>query len=273
MNHNLLVVVFYDDLPNFKIFCYLLDKFWQSNKKIKIIYSESTKIPKELIDKNISNEITDITKLFLKNWDTEIIRGPRTKLRLWFEQQWYKVLFSSYDNEDYTVVFDCKNFICQKISIDDFIEDNNILYIESTTDKFTKYCEKYFNINLDSNISMITPNIWKNNEVLAYKNYMIEKSGPSESWIVFPCEADYVGYYFFKKHILKHNNFKKTSQKAGFVSKIKKQHRIRQFKNIDITAKWLQEQNLNSIYIEEWVNNSTKIYSILQKYNLIPNNK
>lgn len=273
MNHSLLIVVFYDDLPNFKIFCYLLNKFWQGNKKIKIIYSKSTKIPKELIDKNILDEISKTTKLFLTNWDIEIIKGLKTKLRLWYEQQWYKVLFSSFDNEDYTIVFDCKNFISSPMNVDDFIENNDILYIESDVDKFTKYCVEYFNTTLESNISMITPNIWKNNEVLAYKEYLIKKSGLAENWFIFPCEADYIGYYFFKKHVLKHNNFKKASHKVGFVSKIKKHHRTRQFKDINLTAIWLKELNLDLIYIEEWIENSTKIYNILQKYNLILNNK
>lgn len=270
MNHSLLVVTFYDDLPNFKIFCFLLNKFWQGTKKIKIVYSTSTKIPKELIDKDILDEINNVTQLFLKDWEIEIIKGPKTKSRLWFEQQWYKVLYSSYDNEDYTIVFDCKNFISSPMNIDDFIENNNILYVESSYDKFTKYCEDYFNTTLDSNISMITPNIWKNNEVLAYKEYLIKKSGLAENWIIFPCEADYVGYYFFKKHVLKYNNFKKVLHNVGFVSKIKKHHRIRQFNKIDETAKWLQKQGLDLIYIEEWIKNSTKIYNILQNYNLIP---
>lgn len=178
----ILVVVYWCDLPQFELFCYSLNRFWKSNRSIKIIIS--TKVHKDICKnvtrvnaKRILNKVKNITKTHLCNWNCQIKIGEKNLLAAgWSEQQIYKVFESantSYTSIKETVVFDCKDIFLTDLTVNNFKNKNNH-YLIKTIPNAKQYNQErninfspleYWSSNTNTLPLNLTPWIWNNRDV------------------------------------------------------------------------------------------------------------
>lgn len=254
MNHSLLVVTFYNDLPTFRMFVNLLSKFWCSNKKIKIVYSlkieDDTLISKE----EILPFVQETAELFLKDWDYEIVEGLTTNLPGWEEQQLNKLYFSAYDNKDCTVVFDCKNFILHNLHFENLVLDKKftVLPLQDKSVSMLVETKKYFEVNDNDFVpSPITPWVWRNDQIFHLYNYLIDKVGLYDSWNIFP-GSEFLNHYFFTKNVQKEDSFAPVARRKD---NIIYQHRLRNIREVKPISKKLKSIGIEENEVDIWVKN------------------
>lgn len=177
MKHSLLVITHYHDLPNFRIFLYLLNKFWLGEKQLKIVYnllSNQGPVSKS----QIYPEIIDALSFLDTSWHYTIYEVPTGRSDGYSHQQIFKLYYSAYPNSHYTVVFDCQNFIIDNFTFDKFFINQKIMVTEEVEDDWKGFTGLLFPITDQTKFfKPLTPWIWKNCEVFDTKNYLEDKLG------------------------------------------------------------------------------------------------
>lgn len=253
MDHSLLVVTYYNDLPNFRMFVNLLNKFWKSNKKIKIIYSLKTGNKEYLNEDMVLPFINKCIQDFLIDWDVTILKGLETNLNGWHEQQLNKMYFSAEDNQNYTIVFDCCNFLTHELFFNNLFKNGKPILLPCDTN-ITEHeeCKKIFNINEPFIFpASLTPWVWKNFDIFNTQNFLFQKFNTYEHWEIYP-GTEFLNHYCYKVHIEKDNDFYIIRKRKNGVLY---HHRLRNILHISQHAKKLNELGIDDNEINFWKDN------------------
>lgn len=267
MTYRLLIVTFYCDLPNLKICLFLLNQFWKSDKSITIVYNlKLNKNYKEIEEDKVLSFIKKCAEEILIDWDYEIKLGVDSpNLVGWAEQQLDKVIFSANHKTEYTIVFDCKDFVYDYFKFDDFFYENKIKIkqIDDYCNSFVEYCQNFFPVEInDIHPQPLTPWIWKNSEVKEVYDYLIRNFGNLEYWGDNFLGTEYMDWFYYKKYILKQNINEKFYITEDRQFSIFQHHRLRDTHKIEETSEILLNIGVPTSYVEEWKNSILKFAAI-----------
>lgn len=226
MDYKLLVVTYYNDLPNFRMFLNLLNKFWRGYKKIKIVYSLKSEGNTYVTQEMILPFIQESVDLFLSTWDYQIVLGLDNKLMGWHEQQLNKMWFSASEDNEHTIIFDCQNFLTHDLFLDNIILNNKaiVIPINAESKHLVDTSRQIFDC---PNVQMIpdplTPWIWKNQTVLDMQTHLFKKYGDHDNWDEYP-GSEFLNYFFYKSKTTNSDDFLFVKRR---VNGIRYHHRIR----------------------------------------------
>jgi len=193
MTSKLLVVVYDQDLPQFELMIYCLNKNWQGRRHITIIYQGNIKDRVlNLIESTFSNDwiINLIPSLIMPNLGGSDL------------QQLNKIIYSLDNTVQDVIVFDCKDFLLKPIDESYFKHANNycITQISNFFDEF------YPNVHLAMGLTdykfnailNITPWIWNVEQLGRYWSYVIKKYTDNLSdWTEFYPSSEIASYYYY----------------------------------------------------------------------------
>jgi len=262
MTYRLLIVTFYCDLPNLKICLFLLNQFWKSDRSITIVYNlKLNKHYREVEEDKVLNFIKNCAEEILIDWDYEIKLGVDSpNLVGWSEQQLDKVIFSANHKTEYTIVFDCKDFVYDFFKFEDFFYENKIKIIEIADEckAFVEYSRPFFPIDInDIHPHPLSPWIWKNSEVKDLTTCSSKNFGKLEECSNYTTVC-YMDWFYYKKYILKQNinekfYFTKDREFPTF-----QHHRLRDIHKIKETSEILSNIGVPINYVTEWKNSVLK---------------
>lgn len=250
MDYELLLVTFYNDLPNFRMCLNLLSKFWQGNKKITIVYSLKTPHNTSVTRKMIVPAIENAVETFLYEWEYTVKEGQVTNLDGWDEQQVNKIFYSALIQSDYILVFDCKNFCTQPVCHKNFFKkDKIIVEVDSSGLEFVTQSKEYFNVKKYPYIaSPLTPWVWDTKGVRNLNEYLINREGNISNWKRFP-GSEYINYFFYKMFVEKDDIFLPINRRSDGIIH---HHRTRNICEIYDVVNMLKNKNIEEQEIELW---------------------
>jgi len=177
----LLVATYDQDLLQFEMFCYCINKNWKGNRFLTIVLNSSA-------DWDITRwRVNDIVDRYLCGWHAEIVDGRHLDHDGYREQAVNKIIFSIDDRFNDTIVFDSKDFLLRGSDLFDFKKDGKYR-VTFTLDR--PHLDLYPEAKdlLDKDISHIpavlnlTPWIWNIDQLKKYWNYMSGRFGDFSDW-------------------------------------------------------------------------------------------
>jgi hypothetical protein len=193
MTHKILVVTFQDDLSQFEMFCYCLNKNWQGQKDLIVVIGKNTN------DQRVQDIVS---QAFSNEWTVEIKPTACPTKIGWHEQQINKVFYSVNSNADDVVVFDSKDFMLKPCDFSTFKSDNRyrITYylpgkLIDSEPKISKLVDK--KVDHLPNISNLTPWVWNVNHLTKFWNHLNNRFDSYTTWKQFPCCSEWISYYVF----------------------------------------------------------------------------
>ena len=205
MSTKLLAVTYDNDLPQFKLMCYCLNKNWVGNRDITIIYGKNEN---ENTQSDIGSEVKHIcNQQFDSSWDIEIHHGIKTQMSGHHEQQLHKVLHSMDDRYEDVIVFDAKDFMLKPGNESDFKHNGkyNLAYMDTTQKLDDIYTEIHLAFpDLNTNIPpvhVLTPWIWNTKQMHRVWDYVTSIYGTNYSdWTEFPGAWEWAVHYAFTQN-------------------------------------------------------------------------
>ena len=193
MTSKLLAVVYDQDLPQFELMCFCLNKNWQGNKHITII-----------IQGNIQEIITSISqRYFSDDWIVDFTSCYPSKVTGTDLQQIDKILHSMDDRFQDVIVFDCKDFLLKPIN-ESFFKKNNYYKITKISEYFDEFYPDVYSAmaptiikNKINAILNITPWMWNVQQLKRYWCYVTDQFGSLDNWSKFYPYSEIASYYFY----------------------------------------------------------------------------
>lgn len=197
MSDKLLVVVYNQDLPQFNVMTWCLNKNWQGNKNISVVYQG-----------NIQSQVSEIiNKNFSDQWQIDCIDGSAFAPNLsgYDQQQVQKIICSIQSGYEHVIVFDCKDFLLKPANGNLFKKDNKFLYVPTIpTDTFSNFYPVEFEAIKTPTSSpdivpvlILTPWIWNTNQLTRYWNHILQIYGNIPQWSIFPAISELASFYYF----------------------------------------------------------------------------
>jgi hypothetical protein len=195
MNYKMLVTTFRDDIKQFHMFCYCLEKNWQGKKDLIVCLGAND----NLMDfKKITDEIFDST------WNIEIKPTIYSYNRGTTEQQVNTVYYSVHSGADDIIVWDCKDFLLRPCSHDIFVKSGKYRWTFIIPDQ--KIVDTHYDysglvdVPIDhlEFIDNLRPWIWNVNQLTKYWNTLNERFGHFSTWQEdYPGGNEIHGYYIY----------------------------------------------------------------------------
>ena len=258
-SYSLLVVTFYNDLPNLRIFLFLLNKFWLGNKDIKIIYSLKANYDQLIEASYIRPLVEDAVTLLGKEWNVQVCEAQYNELSGYNDQQYSKYLYSESSDKTWTVVFDCQNFLINFCDFKDFFVNNKVISLrDDVVDLWTKCAKEDLQLGQEEpncSIEPLTPWVWKNSDVANTKNFLISKFGPLETRKGFP-GSEYVNVYLYKLFVEMNNEEDLYCFVKNRNLPVLYHHRIRNIDHIQNNAYILKRAGVPDNEIIRWAKDS-----------------
>lgn len=193
MSHKLLVATYKDDLAQFEMFCYCLNKNWQDNRRLTIVLGKNT----------VMSQVQDIVDRHLVQWTVDIQPTTHPYSNGYTEQQVNKIFYSIDSAVEDVVVFDSKDFLLRPCSFFDFKHDNQYratFYIPGQ-----RLVELYSDIEhiVDQDVSdlpsvlNLTPWVWQVDQLNRYWQYINQRFGNYQQWAEFPAGTEIYGFYVY----------------------------------------------------------------------------
>lgn len=219
MTEKLLVVTYNDDLPQFEVMAHCLNRNWQGNPKITVVFGKpnpgSAHLPGDIeTAKNI------VAQEFDSRWSVEVIDGSINNIIGYQEQQINKIRFSL-DTDD-TIVFDSKDFLLKPADLRYFKIDNQyrIGYINNnqTFDDMYPSIKDIVTVSKDTPTTFITtPWIWPKQQLQKYWDFLQNKFGPYTQWQSIPGGSEWAGFFAYTWNDVK-STMPMTSDEYEFVN-------------------------------------------------------
>lgn len=287
MADKIVVVVYPGDLPQFKLMAYCLNKNWQDDRNLTIVYQGDLG--------SIIESIVNIT--FSKAWNIEIKQGINTTLMDGYqEQQLHKVIESIDERYEDVIVFDCKDFLLKPANFLLFKQGNLHYFSQISQSDKRSYYDYYPTVvdglDLDSSIQVkppliLTPWIWNVEQLKRYWQFITNKFGSDyNTWTDYPTGSEWASYYLFtsvdsdavisfdtknlfmpiggmwdnntqKESMIHVENFNRTPQTVFW----KHHRRLIDPMYTSITAMQLQNYNIPMDIISQWVDEKYKLGS------------
>jgi len=207
MSTKLLAVTYDNDLPQFKLMCYCLNKIWFGNCDITIIYGKN-EIKNEKCD--IGDDIKHICNHFFDySWNIDIEHGIETKMCGYHEQQLHKVLYSLDNIKKYkdVIIFDSKDFMLKPGNESDFKHNTiyNLAYMNTDkqlSDIYPEISKSFSNLNTNiPPVYVLSPWIWNIKQLQRFWNYVTSIYGTNYTeWTEFPGSWEWAVYYAFTEN-------------------------------------------------------------------------
>lgn len=199
MTEKLLVATYNDDLPQFELMAHCLNRNWQGNPKITIVFGKPNPGSAHLLD-NIESARNIAAREFDDRWDIEIINGAIDRIPGYQEQQINKIRFSL-DTVN-TIVFDSKDFLLKPADLSYFKLDEQyrIGYIKNNQTFNDMYPAIKSIVNVSNNTPatfITTPWIWPNHQLQKYWNYLQNKFGHFTNWQGMPGGSEWAGFFAY----------------------------------------------------------------------------
>lgn len=280
MSCKLLVIVYDQDLPQFELMSYCLNKNWQGQKTITIVYQG-----------DIESEVSSIVKqYFSQSWHVDIVKSTATNLSGIDLQQLDKVLSSLDDTVQDVIVFDCKDFLLKPID-ETYFKRNGQYRITFLSDLFDEFyphvCQAIGSSEHKHRaILNITPWIWNVTQLKKYWEYITTRYPINiSSWTSFYPSSEIASYYYYTVEldsdpclsfsedlfmptggIWDNDNLEETLQVISnfdrYDSAVWKHHRrITDYSKTMITVVQLQKYNIPNKNIVKWVNDKHNLRS------------
>jgi hypothetical protein len=197
MSSKLVVVVYDQDLPQFDLMSYCLNKNWQGRKYITVV-----------LQGNIRSEVSSIIEnRFTQEWHVDVVSSfPNRNMSGYDLQQLDKILHSLDSTVQDVIVFDCKDFLLKPIA-EDYFKYNNNYQITKISELFKEfYPDEYLAMGgSDDKITAIlniTPWIWNVGQLDRYWSYVTNKySDNLDSWDIFYPRSEIASYYYHTQSI------------------------------------------------------------------------
>jgi hypothetical protein len=193
MTHKLLVVTYPDDLKQFEMFCYCLEKNWQGSKNLIVVTQQDT-------DQQVVQKIID--HMLLDGWNVEINQTACSYKDRYNEQQVNKIFYSVNSAVDDVVVFDSKDFVLRPCDFSTFKSNEKYRVTYYLPNKLVESYPDIKNVvdkSVDHlpNVSNLTPWIWNVGQLTRYWNHINNKFNNYKTWKHFPACTEIYGYYVF----------------------------------------------------------------------------
>jgi hypothetical protein len=197
MSSKVLVVVYDQDIPQFELMTYCLNKNWQGIKHITIVYQG-----------NILPIVTSINQQnFTQDWKIDLIPClPYGQFSGNDLQQLDKIFQSIDESVQDVIVFDCKDFLLKPID-ESYFKNNGQYRITKISDQFDEF---YLDVHTamgttNSKINAvlnITPWIWNVEQLKKYWEYVVGKyPNDLSAWTEFYPRSEIASYYYYTQEI------------------------------------------------------------------------
>jgi hypothetical protein len=195
MNYRLLVTTFTNDIPQFKMFCYCLNKNWKGNKNLIVCLDTN-----DVVDtfRNITNEI------FSKQWNIEICPTVYPYNNGTCTNQVNVIYQTSIATVEDIIAWDCKNFLLKPADFLVFKHNNRyrIPHVDSTkrlVDLGYQNLSRLVDQPIDHYPAMsnLRPNIFNVAQTSRYWQALNERFGHYSTWKEYPVGCEYYGYFIF----------------------------------------------------------------------------
>jgi len=186
MTHKLLVTVYNQDILQFKMFCYCLNKNWNGNQFITIV-ANSTQPYSDESWNNFFKQLTDIANKYLFNWTVEFVDGRHSDHDGYREQAVNKVVHSIDSRVHDVIVFDCKDFVLRPANLSTFKTDSCYRVTYYLPQRLIDVYDTAHEL-LDQDMCHIpavinlTPSIWNVTQLEKYWKYMTNRFGHYLDW-------------------------------------------------------------------------------------------
>jgi hypothetical protein len=190
----MLVTTFKDDIKQFKMFCYCLNKNWQGEKKLIVCLGHNDDIDTFV---NIANNE------FSPDWNIEVNPTIHSYAVGPTEQQVNAIYYSVYSGYDDVIVWDCKNFLLKPADLSTFKKDGRyrLTYIL----KNKKLVDMGYDLSEIADkpidhlpaIVNIRPWIWNVEQLRRYWDAMNFKFGDFRTWYTIPSHCEIYSYLVY----------------------------------------------------------------------------
>lgn len=177
----LLVATYDQDLLQFEMFCYCINKNWKGNRFLTVVLNSSSDWNQAYL------RVKTVVSEYLPRWDIEIKDGRHPDHDGYREQAVNKIIFSIDDRFDDTIVFDSKDFLLRDSDLSDFKKDKKYRVTFTLDQSHLSFYPDSKDL-LDQDISHVpgvlnlTPWIWNTSQLKKYWNYMLDRFGDFLSW-------------------------------------------------------------------------------------------
>jgi len=194
MTHKNIVTTFADDIPQFKMFCYCMNKNWKGDKNLSVCLDTGDNID---VFENITLEIFD------PDWNIEICPTIHPYDNGNYGNQInliYRIASSTVDD---AIAWDCKCFLLKPTDLSTFKQNNE--YRIPCQDNTRRLVDMGYDLSrlvdgpIDHYAGMVNlrPNIFNVQQTARYWFALNQRFGHYSEWTKFPVECEYYGYYIF----------------------------------------------------------------------------
>lgn len=198
MSDKIVVVVYDQDLPQFELMCYCLNKNWIGNKYLSVVCQDSA----------ILVEVQNIiTQTFDNDWFVTISLGVDVPGMIGDDKQQINKILHSIDSKfENVLIFDCKDFLLKPTDSSFFLKEGIYYQVQYNDDQnlsfYNGYPEVSKALDKDSTVNIksiynVTPWFWNVSQLQKLWNFTINKYGPVEHWKSFPLISEFASYYLY----------------------------------------------------------------------------
>lgn len=153
----IVVGTYEEDMKQFEVFCYCLNKNWLSNKRITVFVGSYEGNPGDV------SYVSGITERYLSGWQVEVVDGSLVDAPNGYAEQNINKIVNSFD-APVAIIFDSKDFVLRPLGYEDFIIDNKLAlsYFNTSQTHYDLYPDsRQIADNLDIPATLnLTPWIW-----------------------------------------------------------------------------------------------------------------
>ena len=197
MSEKLLVATYDQDLLQFEMFCYCLNKNWQGNRFLTVVLNSCS-------DWSATHHrVAMILQNCLSKWDYEIINGQHADHNGYREQAVNKVIYSIDKRFTDCIVFDSKDFLLRPASIANFKKHNryrNTFILDQYHVELYPESIELLDIDISGAPAVLnlTPWIWNVQQLEKYWQYMQFRFGKYPEWdTMFKAGSESDTYYLY----------------------------------------------------------------------------
>jgi hypothetical protein len=187
MAHKIVITTFNEDISQFMMFCYCINKNWNGNRFITVVVNSVRPYSNAEWEK-FYQQVVEITQDYLSEWTVEIHDGRHTDNFGYREQAVNKVLYGIDHRFEDVIVFDCKDFLLKPADLSTFKKDNKyrVTYWKHDQKLISMYPEAIELLDQDLShvpgVINLTPWIWNVNQLAKYWKYMTSRFGDYSEW-------------------------------------------------------------------------------------------
>lgn len=192
--------------------------------------------------------IMDALSLLDEDWEYQVYQGPTENLDGYSLQQVYKLYYSN--TGEYTVVFDCQNFLLSEVKFEDFFVDGKIQVTPLANEDWYRTVNLFPGADKVKLFDPLTPWVWKNEDVRGTVRYIEDQLGSLLFFDNVHFFSEYIAVTLYATVVLG-----KTEQYQMVMGRdidVHYHHRARNLPDVAHTARVLGGVGVPDDEIERW---------------------